>query len=104
MTLNLLQMVGFVISFTTLPESPDDFKPAISQAAIGVVLSEVALEGVFNVSASPRRLLDRSAGKLLGSIAESVVASPAETDGAPFAGLDSDRAGTGQGLNGFWSG
>jgi len=38
MSPDLLQVIGFIIAFSTLPQLPDDAQPTVSQAAVGVAL------------------------------------------------------------------
>ena len=38
MSPDLLQVIGLVIEFSTLPQLPDDAQPTVRQAAVGVAL------------------------------------------------------------------
>ena len=38
MSPDLLQVIGLIIEFSTLPQLPDDAQPTVSQAAVGVAL------------------------------------------------------------------
>ena len=100
MTLNLLQMIGFIVQLVGLPQSPDDAQPAVSQAAVGMVLGVTAATTAGEVGGGPMGMRDGGDGELLGGVAIGAVAGFAEADEFLVAALDGDGAGTGQGADG----
>jgi len=103
MSLDLLQVIGLIIEFSTLPQLPDDAQPTVSQAAVGVALGVTSGQAAAQVSRSPLGLPHRGFGKLLRCPAIIAVAATAEAHMPLLAALDGDGAGTSQGSNGLWS-
>ena len=54
MSPDLLQVIGLIIEFSTLPQLPDDAQPTVSQAAVGVALGVTS--GLAFGPASPKAL------------------------------------------------
>jgi hypothetical protein len=75
MPLDLLQVMGLIIEFSTLPQLPDDAQPTVRQAEA-------------KVSRSPLGLPHRGFGKLLRCLTIIAVAGTAEAHTSLLAALD----------------
>ena len=96
MLVDLFHMIGFIIGLPSLPQFPNDAKPAIGQAAIGVAIGHTTSQTLAEVGCRPLSLKGRRLGKLLSGVTMVAVASLAEVNASPLATLVSDRTGTGQ--------
>ena len=96
MLVDLLHMIGFIVDLPSLPHFPNDAKPTIGQAAIGMTVGHTTSQTLAEISRRPLGLKSRRLGKLLSGVTMLAVASPAEINVSPLATLVSDRTGTGQ--------
>ena len=80
-------MISFVVGLAILPHFPDDGKPTIGQAAIGMRIRVTVRANVLKVSCGPAGLRDRGPGELLGDAAELLVTAVAELDALLLATL-----------------
>jgi len=65
MSPDLLQVIGLIIEFSTLPQFPDDAQPPIGQTTVSVALGVTSGQAAAQVSRSPLGLPHRGFGKLL---------------------------------------
>ena len=76
----VLQVNGFVIVGSSLPNFPGDGQQAVGETAVGMANRMAASKDLVSVGSGPVRLLCGTASPLLGNVAESMVTTAAKAD------------------------